>query len=171
MTIEEEILIRKSLNGEQEAFGKLIAPHYEQIKKHCYSVVHDWELAEDLTQETFLRAFQKLNTFQKKSSFYTWVWKIAHNLSLNSLRKEKQTHLPLNEEILSSSTDSLPEESWDRLLSHLNEKQKEIFDLYYIKKCSQKEIAYLLNIPYGTVRSRLFYIRRLFKELSSKSLQ
>jgi RNA polymerase sigma-70 factor, ECF subfamily len=154
LNIEEHQLIRKAQLGDEGAFEVLTKRYYKRIFNHCFSILEDIERAEDLTQETFIRAYNKLSQFHEKSSFYTWVWRISHNLSLNALKKVRR-ELPIKEEILS---ESLPQE--DELLFSeyekcLTEKERQVFYLLFEKQLSQKEIAYQLGIPHGTVRSRL----------------
>jgi RNA polymerase sigma-70 factor, ECF subfamily len=154
LNIEEHQLIRKSQGGDKQAFDVLVKRYYKRILNHCYSLIHDQEKAEDLAQETFIRAFSKISQFHEKSSFYTWLWKISHNLSLNALKKERREELPLKEELIKSPEVS-EEISFSEFEHYLSKKERDVFHLYYEQHLSQKEIAYQLNIPHGTVRSRL----------------
>jgi len=169
LNIEEEELIRKSRSGDEKAFEQLVQRYYKRVWKHVLSVVKDVEKAEDLTQETFIKAFQKLSQFQGRSHFYTWVWKISHNLSLNALKKEGRSSVQLNEAITAAQAteeaESIPMELFEK---YLTEKQKAVFTLYYNEHLSQKEIAYRLNIPHGTVRSRLHCGKECLKQIFQK---
>ncbi|MFN0065919.1 MAG: RNA polymerase sigma factor [Chlamydiales bacterium] len=160
--MDEEKLIRKSREGDEAAFGELVTSCREKIMRHCASIVHDEEAAQDLVQETFLRAYTHLNTFAARSSFYTWVWRIAHNLSLNYVKKNRNEEL-FDENIGKSA--QLSTEMYDEVLALLPPKQRVVFALYYIENLSQKEIGERLNIPYGTVRSRLHYAREKLASL------
>ncbi|MCH9704404.1 MAG: sigma-70 family RNA polymerase sigma factor, partial [Chlamydiae bacterium] len=143
--------IEKSLNGDEEAFAELVKLHQPKIFQQCLTVLHDHSLAEDVTQESFLRAFSHLKEFEQRSSFYTWLWRIAHNACVDALRKEKP-HLELHEEQQAVAQ----KEDVNELVDLLPPKQRRIFKLY-LEGMSQKEIAQRLNLPYGTVRSRLHY--------------
>jgi RNA polymerase sigma-70 factor (ECF subfamily) len=168
LNIEEHQLIRKSQDGDEQAFDVLVKRYYSQILKHCFSLIGDQEKAEDLTQETFIRAFSKISQFHEKSSFYTWIWKISHNLSLNSLKREKKEELPLKEELI-ESLEIKEELLFSEIEHYLSQKERDVFYLYYEKQLSQKEIAFQLNIPHGTVRSRLHSgKKRLNKQLVKK---
>jgi RNA polymerase sigma-70 factor (ECF subfamily) len=171
--MDEKEIIRKIKEGDQTAFTELFATYQPKILQHCLSVVKDQEIAEDLSQETFLQAYKKFDTFRQDSSFYTWLFRIAHNLSLNQLKKMKKGKI---EEFHDESFLQLPvqqqehpelEKAVQEGIKTLNEKHAEVFKLYEIEKKSQKEIAMLLNIPNGTVRSRLYYARRKMRSYLS----
>lgn len=86
---EEQELIQLSLKGDESAFASLIRPYKNRIHSLCRQVLHDQERAEDLSQETFIHAFRHLSEFRQEARFYTWIYRIALNLSLNALRKKK----------------------------------------------------------------------------------
>ncbi len=158
--MQERELIKKSIAGDKEAMDRLVKLHWERVYRHCLKILGDVELAEDAAQESFVKAFEHLENFQKRATFSTWIWRIAHNTSLNILRKERRADLPLQEELLAapSSTD------WGDLLDQLDEKHRRVFELFVIEKMPQKEIAKLLKIPHGTVRSRVHYARLKLKK-------
>jgi RNA polymerase sigma-70 factor, ECF subfamily len=164
----ERELIRKSIEGEEGAFDMLVMQHRESVFRHCLGIVKDEEIAQDLTQETFVHAFQHLATFRMESRFSTWLWRIAHNLSLNYLKKNRTITLEFKEEILPSKW--IKEENEDLLLKiqdamqHLSPKHRLVFELFELKHIPQKQIAAELGISYGTVRSRLFYARKKIKQ-------
>lgn len=164
--MEEDSLLDRSLAGEEEAFTELMSQNQVAVFRHCLSVVRDEEIAQDLTQETFLQAYRHLGDFKRKAKFSTWLWKIAHNLSLAYLKKHNHLQeLPLKEEIV-ASTPPPPEEDREKIdsiraeLSTLDEKHRIVFELYHFNRLSQKEIAAQLQIPPGTVRSRLHYAKK-----------
>lgn len=173
MNIEEDELIRKSRIGDNWAFETLTKRYYTRIKRHCYSIIGDAEKSEDLVQETFLKAYNHLDQFEERSSFYTWLWKIAHNLSLNALKKKEIEFVQLNESITPTKTKEencdIPFHIFEKVLT---KKQQEVFLLYFKEHLSQKEIAYRLNIPHGTVRSRLYSgkqkLKNYFNTIRSK---
>ncbi|MCC5831935.1 MAG: sigma-70 family RNA polymerase sigma factor [Chlamydiales bacterium] len=165
--MQEEELLEKSLNGDKEAMDILVREHWDRVYHHCLQIVQDESMAEDLAQETFVHAFKHLYSFKRRSLFSTWIWRIAHNLSLNYLKKKHRHERPLIEEILPSQEQQEEREFYLRVeeaLKTLDEKHRVVFELYHLKQISQKEIATLLNIPHGTVRSRLYYARLKVRE-------
>jgi RNA polymerase sigma-70 factor, ECF subfamily len=167
--MDERELIRKSLKGEEGAFDLLVQQNQAKVYRHCLGIVKDEEIAQDLTQETFVHAFQHLPSFRMEARFSTWLWRIAHNLSLNYLKRHRHYEQEFKEELL------LPkflkkEEVNDELMlkiqqamQHLSPKQLIVFEMYDLRHIPQKEIAASLGISLGTVRSRLFYARKKIK--------
>lgn len=167
--MDDRELVKKSLEGDEETFTTLVLQNRDGVYRHCLSIVHDAEIAEDLTQETFVHAFQHLGSFRMESRFSTWLWRIAHNLSLSYLKRHPRNELEFKEEALSSPFHA-SEEISDERLSHIQEalesldpKQRIVFELYDLQHISQKQIAQDLGIPHGTVRSRLHYARKAIR--------
>ncbi|NGX62170.1 MAG: ECF RNA polymerase sigma factor SigW [Chlamydiae bacterium] len=165
--MDEKKIIERCLEGDEEAFSLLVQENRSGVVRHCLGIVKDEEIAEDLTQETFLHAFSHLTTFRQEAKFSTWLWRIAHNLSLNYLKKKKKGELPLIEEQIAERHKGCPPELFEEIEHLLPEKHRLVFSLYYQEGLPQKEIAKLLGIPYGTVRSRLHYARNTLQSLKS----
>ena len=169
----EKELVERSQRGDESAFNELVGLYRMKIFNHCLGIVKDEEMAQDLTQETFLQAYQHLDTFRGKSRFYTWVYRIAHNLSLNALKKTR--HLKeseLKEEILAGKEvwdEQLGEAEFDQALQvalqRLPPKQRVVFEMFDVQRIPHKEIAAQLGISPGTVRSRLHYARQQHRTL------
>lgn len=184
--MEEADFVQKSREGDAEAFASLVKRSRHEIFRLCLQILRDSDRAEDITQEAFLIAYRKLDQFEGRSSFTTWVFQIAKRLAIKAQEKDKP--LPLNEEILSDQS-SVPlssrmaedeelREAIHRGLSQLSEKQRVVFQRFDLEQKSHKEIAEELNICIGTVRSRLHYARQKMRvflkdyfETSSRSLQ
>lgn len=165
--MSEKELIEKSLKGDKEAMDLLVRENWDRVYHHCLRIVLDESMAEDLAQETFLHAFSHLSTFQHRARFSTWVWRIAHNLSLNYLKKKHRSEQPLKEEIIPGQVFEEEKAFYSQVeeaLKTLDEKHRIVFELYDLKHIPQKEIAAQLNIPHGTVRSRLHYARLKIRE-------
>lgn len=169
--MDEKTLIQKSLAGEEKAFEILFSENREAVYRHCLGVVKDEEIAQDLTQETFLHAFQHLSSFQRKARFSTWLWRIAHNLALSYLKKHRHIEQEFLEELLPPNRLLEKEAGVDEALMQkiqegiatLPPKQRIVFKMYVLKHIPQKEIAARLGISHGTVRSRLHYARKKIK--------
>jgi RNA polymerase sigma-70 factor, ECF subfamily len=167
--MDERELIRKSLQGEERAFDTLVFQNRGAVFRHCLRIVKDEEIAEDLTQETFVRAFQQLASFRMEARFSTWLWRIAHNLALHYLKTHRQIEQEFREELLPLKF--LKKEEVDeelmlkikRAMVILSPKQRQVFEMYDLQHIPQKEIAAKLGIAHGTVRSRIHYARKKIK--------
>ncbi len=166
---------KKDLIGKTADFDSLFSLYRERIYRHTFGIVKDEEAAQDLTQETFVQAYRHLNEFRGESQFYTWIYRISHNLALNYLKKKKrhkeeefheETYLttPSNE----AETKDL-EEALKAVQHALPKKQAQVYQLCEIEKRPQKEVAALLKIPEGTVRSRLHTARKKIRDYFSSS--
>lgn len=137
---------------------KLINLYGNDILRMCLIYVKDYHLAEDITQETFIKVYQKLDTFKNKSNIKTWIISIAINNCKNALKKTSKEVLPFedlnlsyNENFLKNETIYLVSEE----VSKLPKKYLEVIMLFYYQELSIKEISYILKIPQATVKTRL----------------
>jgi RNA polymerase sigma-70 factor, ECF subfamily len=177
----EKELIDAACLGDDESFAALIYPYRKKISYLCYGILKDQELAEDTFQEACLHAYQHLKEFRKESSFYTWFYAIAKNLSLNALKKrkrqtskEKSSEEPEKQKISKRFSRFQKKINIDEteLLSKLQEALKslkpahrQVFEMFVLEDKHHREIATLLNIPEGTVRSRLYYARKNLRKI------
>ena len=97
--MDDQELIKQTLEGKTEAFDLLVQEHWQTVYKQCLGIVKDEEIAQDLAQESFLQAFEHLDTFRMQARFSTWIWRIAHNRALNFLKKQHPIEYEFNEEI------------------------------------------------------------------------
>lgn len=137
------------------------------LKRLIYSYVKNWEVASDLTQEVFITVYEKLDTFQQRSSFKTWIFTIAVNKSKDYLKSWHHRNLVMNEKIFFLKKDSAkgPEEyvlqanensDLTALIWDLPLKYREILLLHYYQDLSIKEISEMLRLSIGTVKTRLY---------------
>ncbi len=162
--MEEKILLRRAQQGDTQAFDELFAPSRPLLLAHCVSLLHDSALAEDMVQETALKALKSLPNFQGRSSLPTWLWRIAHNLCMDELRRKKEILSTKIEECVSIPVETVsPDIDWNEWLHDLSPAHREVMQLFYIEKMAQKEIAERLHLPIGTVRSRLYYAKKKIK--------
>jgi len=177
-TLDEKQLIEQSKQGDEAAFAELVRRYRRKIFFLCKQLIGDQELAEDITQETFIQAYRHLNNFKMQSKFYTWIYRIAVNLCINLIRKkqtQKTTALlsdlsyttekshdfltKMQQKVESVETKEL-HDAIEKGLGFLSPEHKEVLVLYDIEGLSHKEIAKKLNTNEGTVRSRLHYARK-----------
>lgn len=166
-------LVRLCQNGDMAAFEQLFYKYQEQVYSTAYRMMNNQEDAQDLTQEIFLRAYQKISKFSFTSAFSTWLYRLAVNLCVDALRKRKRTAntTPL-EEAASQADASTPEDhaiSTDRerqvweAINSLKEKERAIIILRDIEGLSYKEIAEVFKCSLGRVKSRLHEARQRLK--------
>lgn len=174
MTSGDEIeLIRQALAGDQSAFESLVIEHQNRLftaMTHVCGGVHD---AEEVTQEAFIRAFLKLETFQQNSQFFTWLYRIAFNIAL-SRKRRKRAKISLDQQREDAGNDVVDQgESVDAALirndqvelvraalAQLSEQHRVILVLREMDDASYEEIAEILELSIGTVRSRLNRARK-----------
>jgi len=186
----DDDLVARSRHGDTAAFDQLVVRYQRRIYSLAYNMTSSREDADDIVQETFTKAYRSLRRFHGRSSFYTWIYAIASNLALNLLRKRKRRP--------TSSLDALDEEGFandpafvdtglagdtprqvrmrelqERLneaLQELSEDHRAVVALHDIGGVPHTEIARILGVSEGTVRSRLFYARRILQGLLSDYL-
>lgn len=177
---EDELqLVRKAQQGDLSAYDDLVRRYQERIYATVYHMTANHEDATDLAQESFIKAFQALKSFKGDSSFFTWVYRIAVNKTINFLKQRKsRTHLSLNDLDLNAENDpalvalishKTPRRDLNlvELQAKLNEAMQKLSDdhrlvvtLHDIQGLSHEEISEIMDCNIGTVRSRLFYARQ-----------
>lgn len=172
-------LVRQIQAGEVAAFDALVQKYRERIFGVVYNLTSHREDAADLTQETFIKAFQGIGRFQGSSSFFSWLYRIAINATLSHLRRhklrrffslEKLVDEDHNAEVIQSlatGSDSDKESLVKELQEKLNEafqklsfKHRTVVTLFEIDQLSHQEIAEIMECSVGTVRSRLHYAKQ-----------
>lgn len=166
-------LIRKVKAGETQAFDVLIQRYGKRIHRVIYGMVHNYADTEDLTQDTFVRAYEGIKKFKEQYKFYTWLYRIAINLCINHYKRKKMIQFTslTNSEFSPDENPKTNVESQDLRraveyqLTQLPEEQKMVFVLRTFDEMSYQEIADILGISMGTVMSRLARARHKLKEL------
>jgi RNA polymerase sigma-70 factor, ECF subfamily len=177
-SIETEILVRRCQQGDKLAVGALVRRYQNYVYRLCYLVMRNEQDAEDMTQETFIRACRALPRYEirEDTSFEAWLYRIAVNCCRSRMRRKWYQVLPWPSP--APEITSEPEEQPDRLLMRdeyrneilravesLGEKHKLVIILRYYAGLSNEEIAGTLDIPSGTVRSRLHTARQRLRAL------
>jgi len=179
---EDLAVVRKIQDGDVDAFDSLILKYRERVYSVIYNLTSNREDASDLTQETFIKAFQSINRFKGKSSFFTWLYRIALNTSLTYLRKNKlrrffsfekmvdEDHSEGFIENMTADSDSDKAALMSELQEKLNDafqklsvKHRTVITLFEIDGLSHKEIAEIVGASVGTVRSRLHYAKQFLQ--------
>lgn len=175
-------LITKALDGNQGAFRELAERHRSSVYHIVYKIVHDMETANDLVQETFMKAFASLTSYRSEYRFTTWLYKIAANCSIDYLRKKRIKALSLDRQLEGNDSNhqmdvadysyhperdlELKEQrvSIEEAILSLPSKYREVIIYRHKDDKSYEEIADLLGIPIGTVKARIFRARELLKK-------
>jgi RNA polymerase sigma-70 factor (ECF subfamily) len=176
-------LIEQTLNGHRNAFGELVARYQDRLYTMLVHLVGCPEEARDVCQEAFTQAFVKLDSFHQASAFYTWLYRIAFNTAISRTRRKRPqasvdeireaAHYeppdpgPSPEERLQSEEHVKQVQA---ALATLSEDHRSILVLKEMDGLRYEEIAEMLDIPIGTVRSRLFRARSQLKECLQQAM-
>ena len=164
-------LIQRARRGANDAFGELVTRYQTGVFNVCYRMLHERGEAEDLTQETFMRAYDRLHTFDLEREFGPWIRRVAANLCLNHLEAQKVT-APLDEE-RDADENTRPERQVEvkersaqvrNALASLPPHYRAVVELRHYQELSYDEIAAELNIPLSDVKSHLFRARKILAE-------
>ncbi len=172
-TAESELeLTARAQQGDRDAFAELVRSHYPGLVRVIYCLCGDAALAEDAAQETFIKAWQHLVSFQPGTSLKSWLYRIGVNTALDALRRGRHTPLDL-EAVRAADGSAGPEDALlqkerartvQAAILSLSEANRAILVLREYGGLSYAEIAAALDIPPGTVMSRLNYARNRLRE-------
>src|SRR5438874_5594242 len=175
---EDEALVRAAQKGDMRAFEELVARHRDKIYARAFSMMRNTEEAIDLSQEAWVKAWQRLNQFQGTASFVTWMTRIVINLCLDQLRRLKRLRAESIEQldedlggverqmpvVTPNPTERLERSELrlriDKALGQLSYEHRTVLILHEFEDLEYKEIAKRMGCSIGTVMSRLFYARR-----------
>lgn len=176
--MDDEALVQRCLSGDTEAFGELVGRYERPIFNVALRMLRDREEARDATQNAFVKAWQHLDQFDRSRRFFSWLYRIAVNESLNRATRRRKTE-SLDENLVDrgSSPDDRAERSEqaklvERAVEQLSDTYREVIVLRHWLDLSYDEIAEALHVPAKTVKSRLFSARvRLAEILASMGVQ
>jgi len=177
MYTEDGQLVEAALGGDREAFGRLVQRYQDRLFNTVVRVLGSRDDARDVVQDAFVQAFVKLDSFRGDAKFYTWLYRIAMNLALSHRRRRRPTDSldAVKENLGVEPAAQLPTAAEDLIqreraellqqaLLELNDQHRQILVLRELEECSYETIAEILELPVGTVRSRLFRARIQLKE-------
>jgi RNA polymerase sigma factor RpoE len=172
-------LVSRAQAGELEAYDELVRRYQERIYSTIYHMTSNHEDANDLAQESFIKAYQALRSFKGDSSFFTWIYRIAVNRTINYLKQRKnRIQMSLNDldfnaendpELVALISQKTPRRDLNlaELQAKLNEAMQKlsyehrlVVNLHDVQGLSHEEISKIMDCNIGTVRSRLFYARQ-----------
>ncbi|RIW27613.1 RNA polymerase sigma factor SigW [Bacillus salacetis] len=165
--------IKQVLKGDQDAFAEVIELYKDKVFQICFRMLGNRHEAEDISQEAFIRAYVNIHTFNQKRKFSTWLYRIATNLCIDRIRKKKPDYY-LDAEVTGTdgltmysqiaADGQLPEEEVEemelqaeiqRQILKLPDKYRSVIVLKYIDELSLQEISEILDLPLGTVKTRI----------------
>ncbi len=179
MPLDEAEVIKKVLAGDRVLFGRLVERYQDRVYSLAMHVLRDPHLAEDVAQEAFLRAFQRLDQFRGESGFSTWLYRIAVNTCWEYLRKSSRVvprDAPDGEEdgaVLVGGLPSVEERAVEaeqkallwRAVERLPDDYRVAVVLRYVDDLSYQEMARILRVPVATVGSRLHRARMMLAQM------
>jgi RNA polymerase sigma-70 factor (ECF subfamily) len=187
---DEAVLVKRARQGDLGAYDELVRRYQERIYATVYHMTSNHEDANDLAQEAFIKGYQALKSFKGGSSFYTWVYRIAVNKTINFLKQRKnKAHMSLDDLDFNAEHDpdlvalvsektprrevSLAElhEKLNAAMQKLSEPHRLVVTLHDVQGLSHEEIAEIMECNIGTVRSRLFYARQQLQAYLSDYLK
>lgn len=169
--LSDRDLIQRARRGETEAFGELVTRYQTSVFNVCYRLLHERAEAEDMAQESFIRAHERLSTFDEERPFGPWIRRVAANVCLNHLSVQKTaTELDDERNADGNQGPEVVREARERseqireALASLPPHYRIVIELRHYQEMSYAEIATELNIPLSDVKSHLFRARKLLAE-------
>ena len=174
----DEALVRRTLAGEREAFDELVRRHHRALFNYVLRMVGSRDLAADLTQEVFLKAYQALEHFDPAYRFTTWIYRIASNRVIDHVRRRRAILVPIDaggEGVRSpvlvahgasperQLLDSESASGFGRALADLPAHYRDLIVLRHFQHRSYEDIAQIKGSPLGTVKNRLFRAREALR--------
>ncbi|MHC1766711.1 MAG: sigma-70 family RNA polymerase sigma factor [Verrucomicrobiia bacterium] len=187
--LDEKSLVQRAKQGDLSAYDQLVRMYQERIYATIYHMTANHEDANDLAQEAFIKAFRALKSFKGDSSFFTWVYRIAINKTINFLKqRKKRAQMSLNDldfnaehdpDLVALISEKNPrrdlnltelQERLNAAMLKLSEVHRLVVTLHDIQGLSHDEISRIMDCNTGTVRSRLFYARQQLQAFLSEFL-
>jgi RNA polymerase sigma-70 factor, ECF subfamily len=170
MSMDDAGHIARIIGGEKELYGTLVDRYKEAVYRHCFYIMHDEDMAEDMAQEAFIQAYLHLSRYQpEKATFKTWLFVIATRQCLSQLRRKQA--LPLKDDEIVVSPLCTEQRANDQevrdAVMRLRPNYRTVVSLYYWHGYSYDEIAQVMGVPTGSVRGWLHRAKQQLKEALS----
>jgi len=187
---EERALVQKAQAGDLGAYDQLIRNNQERVYATIYHMTSNHEDANDITQETFIKAHKVLGNFKGDSSFFTWIYRIAVNKTINFLKQRRHKgQMSLNDvdfnaendpDLVAFVSENTPrnavglielQEKLNKAMAKLSDNHRLVVTLHDVQGMSHEEIGKIMDCNAGTVRSRLYYARQQLQSLLADYLK
>ena len=175
---QEKALIAQILDGSYDEYRYFVDRYHRGLVQHLYRMTYDGDTAEDIAQEAFIKAYEKLSQFNDAYAFSTWLYRIADNIAIRQLQRtrvmqdldEMQEYLPSDMPSPEEKTEqALNRQAVRRAVRNLPLEYQRVINLYYWDNCSYEDIAVIMDRPVGTVRTWLHRAKEhLRKELDGQ---
>jgi len=167
---DEHWLISQSLNENHQAYAELVNRYKDALYRHSFAIVRDEDVAEDITQDSFITAYYKLSQYNPAYKFSTWLFKLATNKALNWLKKTAR-EVAVDDELIAriARTQPNPAQSAEMTELHaavdkLQPKYRAIISLYYWQGLTYSDIAATLNTPEGSIKGWMYRAKAELKK-------
>jgi len=184
----DQVLVEQSQAGYSEAFGVLVKKYQRKVYEIAYRFTQNVDEASDLSQEIFVKAYRALSNFESSSTFYTWLYRIAHNAGIDYTRRRKtrSEHLFSDEfpndhqllhpqvtdrQVVSTAEASEIQDQIKQAIARLSPRQQQVFELRYYQDLPLREIGDILGLRIGTVKAQLFNSIRKLRQLLTDYIQ
>jgi RNA polymerase sigma factor (sigma-70 family) len=177
--VDDHQYIDRVLRGETAAYAFLVNQHKDMVFSLAFRITGNREDAEEVAQDTFMKAFRSLDKFRRKSKFSTWLYRITYNTAISRTREKRTDTLPLevgqiesySEEEIIENIDQLSDteksEMINEVLKKLNGREYMLVNLFYMEEHTVEEIGYIMGLSKSNVKVSLHRIRKkLFAELN-----
>jgi RNA polymerase sigma-70 factor (ECF subfamily) len=170
----ERELVQRALAGDERAFRKILEGHYTLIYSVVRGVAGQRAETDDIVQEVFIKIYRALGDFRGESRLSTWIYRIARNEALNAMDRRKPQVIPIEDCVDLPDTGESPEASYrrrmsrerlERFMERLDEKERVAIELRYIGEKSYEEIADIMDIPLGTVKTHIYRAKLSLKRM------
>jgi len=171
---EEHTLVREAVAGSERAFRIILEMHYSLIYSAVHGIARERGETEDIVQEVFIKIFRALRDFRGDSRLSTWIYRIARNEALNATERRRPVSVPIEdcEDLASSGDDpeearrrTITRERLERLMGRLDENHRMVLELRYRGEKSYEEIAEIMDIPLGTVKTYIYRAKLSLKRM------
>tara|TARA_Y100001970_G_scaffold95251_1_gene120019 strand:+ start:1626 stop:2165 length:540 start_codon:yes stop_codon:yes gene_type:complete len=165
-------LVELSQNGDSNAFDILFTTFKTRLHHSLFKILRNYHETEDIVQQAFLRAWEKIGTFKGNSNFYTWLYRIGFNLAITKINSSRENQIDEVFESNLTASENVEKELETKELSNLvrslldqiPEEQRTAYILCEVDSKNYEEIAIITGVPVGTVRSRIFRARKCLIE-------
>lgn len=175
-------LIAKAISGREDGFEELVRRYQRPITNYVFRMLNDYDASLDVTQEVFIKVYNSLSRYSSEYKFSTWLYRIAHNAAIDSIRRRRSPNEQSIEtenkdgayQLQIESPNPTPEQErerseWrteiDAVVKCLPSVYRELILLRHTQDLSYDEIAEITNLPLGTVKNRLFRAREMMREI------
>ncbi|HEX7151475.1 MAG TPA: sigma-70 family RNA polymerase sigma factor [Thermoanaerobaculia bacterium] len=181
--LDDRTLVERILGGERDRFTELVKRYEKRVINYVYRITHRYEEAHDLAQEIFVKVYLALDRYDPKYQFSTWLFRIAQNSAIDTLRKKSLPEVPIARQSSDEEPSGKEREfadggvspyramknkqlsaAIDKAVENLPSDYRELIQLRHFAEMSYEEIATMKKLPLGTVKNKLFRARNLLKD-------